>query len=48
MNTVNTVTQMLDAMELFVAEGRKVDASDLCFADKLSKLESLGETYGLA
>lgn len=45
---MSTISDMLDAMELFVAEGRKVDASDLSFDSKLAKLESLGETYGLA
>lgn len=49
MSTINTVTQMLDAFDAFVAEGRKIDATtDLSFEEKLAKLEALGEAYGLA
>lgn len=48
MNAPTTITQLLDAMDSFVAEGRKIETSDLPFETKVSQLSTLSEKYGLA
>lgn len=42
-----TISELCTAMELFVADARKVDLSDLSHEAKLSRLTELSESYGL-
>lgn len=49
MGTPTTITQMLDAMEAYVADARPIEKdTKLSFNEKLAKLNTLSEAYGLA
>lgn len=43
-----SITDMLDAFDLFVAKGRVIDALDISFDDKVIKLEALNVELGIA
>lgn len=43
----NTITEMLDNMRAFVAEGDLINASDVPFEQKLTELTALSQRLGL-
>lgn len=48
MKKPETIEEFLDTMDLFLVEGRKVNASDLSHDGKVARLLELQGEYGLA
>lgn len=42
-----TIKEMLDFMQLYVDEGRPIEASDMSHDDKIAALTVLSQKYGL-